>query len=83
MWLAGVYPLRLTFGFTIPAAWTILETNQFVWYVGYEGPEDWDSMERRYYESTARREMEPNPAQWIVRAEEYFVETVVPIGESA
>ncbi len=44
-WLRGVYPLRVQHGFQIPAAWTIKETNQFVWIIGYDGPEEWEAKE--------------------------------------
>ncbi len=64
-------------GVRIPAAWTVAETNQFIWYVGYDGTEDWVTKERHYYRSTARGNLYPDPAQWIARAEQYFVESVI------
>ena len=78
-WREGVYPLRLQHGFRIPAAWTVEQTNQFIWYIGYDGTEDWTSKEQHYYSSTARASLNPYPAQWIARAEHYFVESVIPI----
>ena len=78
-WREGVYPLRLQHGFRIPAAWTVEQTNQFIWYIGYDGTDDWTSKEQHYYSSTARANLNPDPAQWIARAEQYFVESVIPI----
>ncbi len=78
-WQAGVYPLRQAHGFEIPGAWAIEETNQFIWYIGYEGEEEWDMKERTYYASAARQAMDPDPAQWIARAEHYFVKTIIPV----
>lgn len=76
-WLKGVYPLRLKHGFVIPGAWTMDETNQFVWLIGYEGPDSWESKEQAYYDSPERLELDPDPAQYIARVEQYFVESVV------
>lgn len=76
-WKEGVYPLRQEHGFLIPAAWTIEETNQFVWIVMYDGPESWETKEAEYYGSNERRTMDPDPAQWIARAERWFVTPVV------
>lgn len=76
-WKGGVYPLRRQHGYTIPAAWTIEETNQFVWIVMYDGPEDWQAKEAAYYSSAQRRTLDPDPAQWIARAEQWFVAPVI------
>ena len=76
-WKQGVYPLRQKHGFLIPAAWTIEETNQFVWIVIYDGPESWETKEAEYYASDERRTMNPDPAQWIARVERWFVTSVV------
>jgi len=78
-WLQGVYPLRLKHGFAIPGAWTIEETNQFVWLIGYDGPETWEAKEEAYYHSPERMALDPDPAQYIARAEHSFVQPVVPI----
>ena len=81
-WFKGVYPLRLRTGFQIPAAWTVAATNQFVWLVSYDGPEAWDAKEKAYYGSPERAALNPDPAQYIARAEQYFIETVIPIAQS-
>ncbi len=75
-WREGIYPLRLEQGFSIPAAWKVPETNQFVWVLAYQGEQSWDELDQAYYGSAARRELNPDPARWIARAEEYFVEAL-------
>jgi hypothetical protein len=77
-WLQGVYPLRLQHGFVIPGAWAIEQTNQFVWLMGYDGPGTWEAKEKAYYNSPERKAFDPDPAQYIARAEQYFVQPVVP-----
>ena len=77
-WRQGVYPLRLKRGFQIPAAWSIKETNQFVWIVGYEGPETFEAKDSAYYASAERAALQPDPRPWIARAEKWFV-TPTPV----
>ena len=77
-WLKGVYPLRLKHGFTIPAAWAVPETNQFMWALCYEGPEEWDAKEAAYYGSEERGALDPDPRQLIARVERWFITPVVP-----
>ena len=77
-WRQGVYPLRIKHGFQIPNAWIARETNQFVWLIGYQGPEDWEAKESAYYGSTERTTMDPDPRQWIARAEVLAVTPFVP-----
>jgi hypothetical protein len=69
-------------GFKIPAAWLIRETNQFVWLLSYDGPEEWQDKEVTYYDSPERLTMHPDPAQLIARNETYDLEDVygLPFG---
>ena len=76
-WSRGVYPLRLKRGFQIPAAWSMPETNQFVWIVGYDGPETFAAKDSSYYASTERATLQPDPRPWIARAEKWFVTPVL------
>lgn len=76
-WREKVAPLRLEHGFAIDGAWMMADTNQFVWFLRYEGPADWAAKEAAYYASAGRMGMEPNPARLIARAEERFVEKVL------
>jgi hypothetical protein len=75
-WVKGVYPLRLKQGFKIDGAWTIKENNQFVWILRYDGPDNWKAKQDAYYDSAERKALTPDPAQYITRAEEYFISPV-------
>lgn len=77
-WLAGVYPLRRRLGYTIPSAWIIKERNEFVWVLSYEGPQDWQAREAAYYGSPERAALNPDPAQFIAQAEQWFISPVLP-----
>ena len=79
-WRAGVYPLRLKMGYRIPFAATIPTTNQFIWLLTYAGPESWEQKEAAYYASSARKQISPDPAQWIARPEQLMVTPLVGLG---
>jgi hypothetical protein len=76
-WRRGVYPLRTKMGYRIPFAAKIPETNQFIWILEYDGPEAWKDKEAAYYGSPERKLLAPDPAQWIARPEQLFVQAVV------
>jgi hypothetical protein len=75
-WLKGVVPLRLKMGFTVDGAWTVKETNQFIWILSYDGPEDWQAKQDQYYNSPERKALDPDPAEYIARIEEFFISPV-------
>lgn len=75
-WQEKIKPLREKLGFQVLGAWTVQATNQFVWLLGYEGPSDWDTQDQAYFDSDERRAMQPDPARFIARVEQYFVESV-------
>ena len=75
-WREKVKPLRLKLGFEILGAWTVAETNQFLWVLSYDGTESWDTLDRAYHQSEERRAMVPNPARYIARMEHYFIHPV-------
>ena len=75
-WQVTIKPLREKLGFKVPAAWTIKESNQFVWLLSLEDGSAWDALDRAYHDSDERREMQPDPARHIARMESYFVEPV-------
>ena len=75
-WREKVKPLRLKLGFKILGAWTVRESNQFLWILGYDGPESWDTLEQAYHRSDERRNMAPNPARNIARIEYFFIDPV-------
>ena len=75
-WAETIRPLRLSLGFSIPGAWKVEATNQFVWLMAYEGPEPWDVLDRAYHESPQRRAMQPDPARHIAGMAHHFIEPV-------
>lgn len=75
-WQAKIRPLRMKLGFQVLGAWTVKATNQFVWLLSYDGPEDWETQDQVYYGSDERRAIQPDPARHIARVEHYFVESV-------
>ena len=77
-WLAGVYPLRLRYGFRTEGAWRIDATHQFLWLLSYSGPETFEEQDQAYYASTERTRLDPDPAQYIERVEVHFVTSVLP-----
>ena len=64
-WLSGVYPLRRTFGFTLEGAWRVEALDEFVWVIGYDGPEGFAVADARYYGSDERKRVSPDPGQYI------------------
>jgi hypothetical protein len=75
-WKEKIKPLRLQLGFNILGAWTILETNQFVWLLSYDGPESWETLDKAFHESEERKAMDPDPARNIARIEHFFIDPV-------
>lgn len=76
-WRSGVFPLRTRLGFTISQAWMIRERNEFIWVISHPGPEPWEDVERAYYGSAERAALDPDPAQFIARAEQWFVTPIL------
>ena len=77
-WLRGVYPLRRKFGFTFAGAWVVEGADEFVWIVGYDGPEGFAAADKRYYESVDRKAMSPDPAQYIDGSDSQMMRSVLP-----
>jgi hypothetical protein len=77
-WQRGVLPLRLKHGFRIDGAWVIPERNEFLWMLSYDGPEPFSAKDSAYYASAERGTLNPDPVQFIARAERWFVTQVVP-----
>lgn len=68
-WRNEVVPLRRAQGFRVDGAWTAEQDSRFIWIISYEGPESFESKDRAYYESPARKSLEPDPARLIVKSE--------------
>jgi hypothetical protein len=64
-WKNGVVPLREQYGFTLGGAWAVDETDEFIWVLAHTDSESFESANRRYYESNARKNLNPDPAQFI------------------
>jgi len=75
-WLAGPYPIRTEQGFEIPAAWVSRENNQFIWIVGYDGPESWEEKQAAYYESASRTSVDVDPIMMIARGDTWPITPV-------
>jgi hypothetical protein len=76
-WQSKIRPVREKVGFQILSAWTVEETNQFIWLMQYDGPNSWEEQDGRYFSSEERRTMDPNPARLIARMDQYFVDPVI------
>jgi hypothetical protein len=77
-WVRGVYPLRRTFGFTFAGAWRVEGADEFVWIIGYDGPESFAAADKRYYESEERKRMTPDPAEFIEAPLNRMMRSVLP-----
>lgn len=75
-WQATIKPLRIKIGFQVVGAWTVSESNQFIWILSYDGPKSWEEMDRAYFDSPERLAMEPDPARNIARMEQFFMDPV-------
>jgi len=78
VWRKSVVPLRRSQGFMVMSSWIVPETNQFVWVMGYDGPESFEDKDRAYYDLPERRLMDPDPGRWVARTETYFVQPAAP-----
>lgn len=76
-WKNGVLPLRRRLGYVIEGAWLVPGRTTFVWILRHDGTEPWEELERRYYGSPEREALKPDPRPFIVRAENYFLESVL------
>jgi hypothetical protein len=77
-WLRGVYPLRRKFGFTFAGAWVVEGADEFVWIIGYDGPEGFAAADKHYYESIERQRISPDPAQYIEAPINRMMRSVLP-----
>jgi hypothetical protein len=76
-WKAGVVPLRERFGFQIHGAWSLEESDEFVWVLSYNGPEGFDAADAAYYASQERRRLSPDPAEHIASVEKASAHRVI------
>jgi NIPSNAP len=76
-WRAQLVPLREKLGFRVLEAYTVPSTNQFVWLMGYDGPDSWEVADQAYFDSPMRKTMQPDPGRLIARMENHFVTRVM------
>jgi hypothetical protein len=77
-WRAGVVPLRKRAGFEILEAWVDEPNDRFCWLLAYSGSDGFQAADDRYYSSSARQELHPDPADLIVSTHAYMVRRVTP-----
>jgi hypothetical protein len=77
VWREQVVPLRVKCGFAVDAAWVIEGENRFFWIVSYDGAQEWKTLEDAYITSPERRNMNPEPAQFIAHMEVRFISSVM------
>lgn len=75
-WRNGVVPLRRAQGFRVEGAWMVEQESRFIWIISYGGPETFESKDRAYYDSRARKSLEPDPARLVVKGEHVLMTAV-------
>jgi NIPSNAP protein len=76
-WKKMVCPLRTSFGFAVVGAWTIEESDRFVWILAWGGPGSFEEADRAYYASAERFDMNPDPARHLLRTEKMMLRPVL------
>lgn len=62
-WRTKIVPLREKFGFEVLGAWTVNQTDRFVWIIRHPGPRSFEEADADYYDSAERQAMTPDPAR--------------------
>lgn len=73
-WRSEIVPLRLELGFTIGGAWVDRERNHFVWLISYDGPETFAERNALYWSSSARKEVNLDPDDYLLHTDDRTVE---------
>lgn len=76
VWREEIKPIREDLGFTVPAAWTVPETDTFIWLLAYDGPDDWAALDAAFHASPRRRAITPDPAGMITAMHTCFLTPV-------
>jgi len=63
-------PLREQFGFQFHGAWSIEESNEFVWVISYDRSEGFAAADATYYASEERRHLSHDPSEHIVSSDQ-------------
>ena len=75
-WRHGVVPLRRSAGFHVLGAWVGSGHDRFMWLLGYDGADGFSAADARYYASTSRAALDPDPAVLVIRAKDTMVQSV-------
>ena len=51
-------------------AWSIEESNEFVWVISYDRSEGFAAADAAYYASEERRRLSPDPAEYMVSSDQ-------------
>ncbi len=65
-WREKIVPLRRKFGFRVEGAWSIPSKSEFIWIIGYDGPEGFEARDAGYYASPERKAVSPDPARHLI-----------------
>ncbi len=74
LWQKSVKVLRERAGFKIEGVWRVPAEDRFVWILTYDGPDGWETANKAYYDSPARKAVDPDPAKLIVSQRTAFIE---------
>ena len=75
-WQRQVPPLRAAHGFQLEA-WIVADDARLVWFLSHPGSvEEFEAADRAYYDSDERIAFDPDPRQFLERADHFVVERV-------
>ena len=77
-WVDQVPHLRRQFGFELVGAWVVDGSDEFIWIVGYDGPGGFEAADTRYYDSSERAALNPDPAQWFESSAAMRIRPILP-----
>src|SRR5439155_6481224 len=76
-WRASTHCAK-QFGFRFVGAWVVEASDEFVWILGYEGPDGFAAADARYYASAERGAVRPDPAHLIAASDHRMIRSVFP-----
>ena len=72
-WSRHVRPLRERFGFQVVGAWVVPDADRFIWILAHD---DFETVDARYYKSSERRSIQPDPARHLANTAHTFMSAV-------
>ena len=76
LWKEQIVPARRAAGFKVQGAWVSRDEAGFVWVIGYRGRGTFEEADKRYYDSDARKAIDPAPGEFLREVETVMVERV-------